>query len=125
MYIVENTWRHVYDNIHLRGEILIGCIIVCITVAIQVIIFAIDILGGYNPSNEKYTQIFHFCCFVSASIACFGLIIVSTTYVRIQINKHETQQNQAILWRGDTDIVRNSIIDESYGLWLKKLIFKH
>ena len=86
IYIISHTWRHVYDNIHLRGEILIGCIVICITIFLIVVIFGIDIYE-YSVANEKYTQVFYFCWFCVTTAACFSLVLVSTQYVRIQVNK--------------------------------------
>eukprot|EP01084_Bolivina_argentea_P111881 199566_1 len=51
IYIITYTWRYVYDNIYLRGEILFGCILLCITVFVEAIIFGVDILE-YSVENE-------------------------------------------------------------------------
>ena len=124
MYIIKNTWQHVYDNIHLRGEILIGCIILCVTIGIEFIIFGIDVVGGYHPENEKFTQVFNFGFFFITSMACFSLIIVSTQYVRIQVNAHEVTVNKTILHRGNTDLIHNGVIDENVWIMADEVDFQ-
>jgi len=47
------TWRHVYDNVHLRGEILAGCVVVIVAIILESIVFLFDAVK-YSPSNERY-----------------------------------------------------------------------
>eukprot|EP01084_Bolivina_argentea_P072843 132239_1 len=95
IYIIRQTWREVFDNIHLRGEILWGCIVLCITVSLEAIIFGIDLIE-YSVENEKYQQVFNFCFNIVTCLSCFALIIVSTQYVRIKVAQQEKQIIEAI-----------------------------
>eukprot|EP01083_Nonionella_stella_P055892 147383_1 len=95
IYIIKHTWRHVYDNIHLRGEILLGCVVLCVAVALELITFAIDLIE-YSPQNEKYQQVFNFSFNIITCSACFALIVVNTQYVRIKVKKNEHRQHQFI-----------------------------
>ena len=96
IYIIIHFWRNVYDNIYLRGEILIGCIVLCMTVFVETVIQCID-MYGYNAQNEQYQQVYNFCFFVISTFACFALIIVSTQFVRIKVSQNQKIANELLL----------------------------
>ena len=81
IFITISSFRTLHDNIHLRGEILWGSVLLLVYMFIG---FVVQIIDGvqYSVENERYQQIFFFVMMVTASVIYFALIVVSTQYVR-------------------------------------------
>ena len=106
IYIITQTWQHIYDNIYLRGELLMGCIILSIYMLSAYIWVGIALSSGYNG---KYQQVINFCFNTIISFSFFALIVVSTQYVRIQVNKNENRLNNKLSKKRSHGINRENI----------------
>ena len=90
--ITINSLRTLYDNIHLRGEILYGCAILMNAIVWDFTVQIID-FAKYSVGNDRYQQVFNFIVVVMGSTTCFALMMVSTQYPRYwERNIDKTQQ---------------------------------
>ena len=72
----------VYDDVHLRGELLFSSVVLCMTVVTQLVIYVLDVYSGFSTGiHSVLTQITHFLYCALSTLAAFSVMAVSTQYV--------------------------------------------
>eukprot|EP01084_Bolivina_argentea_P000629 1171_1 len=94
IYIIIKTTRDVYDNIYLRGEILLGCINIVVAIAAEIFVLLYDASGGYTAENDQYQQVYYFSYHSISTISSFLLIVISTQYIKFKMYQRNKEMHK-------------------------------
>ena len=88
----------IYDNIHLRAEILIVSFILCMAAAIEFVTYAASAFRGITTlgNADLLSQILYFMVFSISSVASFAIIVISTQYVPWMVRRNQSEQLPAL-----------------------------
>lgn len=79
--VTIHTRKTVYDNIHVRGELILQTAVLWISYTIYFSIYLCDALNFFDADNEEYTSVFYLAFFVEHSLFTLLSIIIGTQYV--------------------------------------------